>query len=311
MPLNGNSFSIDSDIERLERLRAIQDNSANTIPLIEGIHADISAWMLNCHSAYNTLIKTAEAHTSDSESNTVHRGLVRKQLRQQLIIAKKQIKAGYANDEVRRRPFDSEGALPYETDALIQFAEHIVNLTAKHKAEGIDYHISDYHIAHLQEAIAANVEARKKGKEISADESRANVAAEQRFDSDTFMLQRLLGDWLSALKDNDPRISLIGMVNTKKGGNSGKPGIPTLAFDPLNRDLIITPDPNRPAPTSYYTEFREVGEDSEWEEFAHGSENRVPTAVALLNGGTQYEFRTQARNANGFGEWSAVILRVG
>lgn len=311
MPLHDNGFSNDSESERFERLRAIQEHSASTIPFIEGIHADVSAWMQECHSVYESLVKTAQAHTTDSQTNGVERRIARKNLRQQLGIAKKQIAAGYAKDEVRRRSFDIESTLPYDMDKLMVYAEKIVGITAKHKSEGISYYISDFHIAHLQEAIADAKRTRKAESDISADESRAYAASDERFDDDSLMLQRLLGDWLSALGDDDPRISLIGMVNAQKGGNSGKPGAPSVVIDSHDLALVISPDPKRPAPTSYQTEFRKAGMDAEWEEFANGSDNRVPTAVELLHSGVEYEFRTRARNANGYGEWSAVILRVG
>lgn len=305
-----NSFSRDSISDRLERLEAIQNHHAETSPLMPDLKPDVAAWMQHCYTEYRTMITDAKINDDGSRSLTGSVQEAKDALTEQLGYAKMHILAFYTNDDKRRRSYGIEGEMPWRSDALLNLADEIIRLSARDKAENISYCIGDTLLQRLQEAIDGLRAARKERKVGNADEKGAYGAAGQRFSEDTDMLNKLYATWVGALGKKDTRILLIGMVNVQQGGNSGYPGIPTLVIDPVDRAIVITPDANRPAPTSYQTQFREVG-SADWEDFANGSDNRIPTAVALLNAGNDYEFRTRAHNANGYGEWSAVIVRGG
>lgn len=308
---NDNSFTADTVALRLARLQAIESNHTQSLALLPRLHPSVAAWMSTCYTEYRALVSNAGVGDGFNQSGTSAIQLATDTLRQELMYAKEYILSHYHDDHVRLDAYSIEGEMPRDIRAMIKVADKIKIVTAQHKTEGVNYTLHDIQIQRIDDAVEALNTALHDRSGVEAKADTAHSAEHQRYLSDIAMLRMLLADWHSEHGGDDERIVLIGMANTQRGGNSGKPGAPSLVIDPEDRDLVIIPDANRPTATSYQTQFREVGEDAEWEEFALGNETRVPTAVPLIQGGTAYEFRTRARNSNGYGEWSAIILRNG
>lgn len=309
--LYDNAFTSDTIDVRLARLQAIQDNHATTLPLLPNLKADIAAWMQQCYSSYSGKRTNAGVNENSKKSGTQDKDAALLQLREQLFLAREHVEANFNATPTRREDYGLKGNISQNANALQELADKVLEVHAIHKAENLSDVMCDAHIQDIRDAKVALHNAlqvttdRKSGKDGAHDDSQA------MFDQDTVMLDRLLAAWHQALKYADARITLIGMANVRRGGNPGRPGVPTLLIDPHDRSLVITPNNKRPAPTSYQTQIRESGENNEWENFATGSDNRIATAERLVNGSTEYEFRTRAHNANGYGEWSQVIRRVG
>lgn len=306
-----NSFTADTVAVRLARLQAIESNRVQSLALLPRLHPSVIAWMPSCYTQYRALLNNASVEDGNSQSGTSALQLATEQLHQELLYAKEYILSHYHNDKVRRDAFAIEGELSSDVRDMMNLADKIITVTALHQSQEVDYTLHPVQIARITAAVEAVNTALHNRSGIDAGADTSHSAEHQRFLSDIALLRMLLADWHSELGGEDERIGLIGMVNPRKGGNPGKPGAPSIVIDPHNLALVITPNANRPTPTSYQTEFREVGTEEPWEEFANSSENRVPTAVALLNAGTDYEFRTRARNSHGYGEWSGIVVRVG
>lgn len=305
---NDNSFSKDTIALREERLRAIENHRADTIPIMVGIHADLSAWMQNCHTVYSSLLTDAKVNDDHSRSQTIQRRIDKEALNEELQLAKEHIVANYADDEVRRRSFGIEGTMPSRPDLMVRLAEEVERLTAKHKADGFTKHMSDAQIARLHAAMLAVKASLKEGSEGTSDEDTTYTAAQLRYKQDTPMLKRLLAAWHSAVGKHDPRITLIGMVNTEQGGNSAHPGVPGLELGIAGDSLEIVPNLTRPAATSYQTYFRPTDGSEDWAEYANNDNTHLLLNDARLLSGTEYEFHSRARNANGVSDWSISVI---
>lgn len=314
--LKHNSFTKDSQKQRLERLRIIEEQYQQSIVLMPGIHEEVALWMRTCYSEYNAMVHNNSKSSSESSSLTVLRKQHHATLRSALLLAKEQIHSGYAHDEVRKRSFALKGKLPTNKDALMRLGKEVLRLSELHKEEGITHHISDALSQRLDSAIAQMQTALELSTE-SASAKKSSFGEEQsRFESDTRMLKRLLGDWHADVGYNDASILSIGMVNSKKGGNSGQPGSPELILEPEQSLLRLLPNSKRPAPTSYALEYRLLNStaapttnmsDENWQEFYTGNASQLPYPLLPLRSGARYQLRARARNANGYGNWSAVV----
>lgn len=306
-----NSFSSDSVEKRLNRLQAIQEHHAMTIPLMSGLHEDIKTWMQDCFTAYRQARLSLGLGEGGDTSSSISRKEAVRAMNEQLQLAKEHIDANFAKDPARRSEYGLSGVIDRRAAELAALADRVSQVHTAHEEQNVSQRMSDGQITRFRAALSALNASLADRNAAKAKQDKVSTAEEQQFDDDTIMLERLLAAWHNDCGRADERIGYIGMANVQRGGRRGLPGAPTIVIDPHDLALVISPDANRPAPTSYQTEFREANSGLDWDNFASGSETHVPTAVALLNAGTDYEFRTRARNANGYGEWSAIVVRVG
>lgn len=308
---SNNNFGSDTAEERLSRLQSIQSNIGHLHSWFSTLPTDIDTWIVDCYNVYLGLTESARAESLGAQAATLALREKRLALRKELLFAKQYIRSFFEEEDKRRKAFGIDSELPLKADELRAVASTVLQLQEAMASANTQPRLPDALATRLRTAYDGLISTHEEYLLENAEKRQALASEQNRFSDDTRMLRKLLALWHAAMGDEDERIAFIGMVNPQVGNNSAQPGAPSIVLDPHDLALVITPDANRPAPTRYQTQFREVGSDEDWKEFANGSDNRVPTAVALLNAGTDYEFRTRARNANGYGEWSAVIVRMG
>lgn len=306
IPLD-NSFVSDTIAIRLARLQSIQSNHTNVETWCGTVPNDISQWMAVCYTEYSSIVGSAEVENLGAQAATALLREKRTALRKELLTAKQYIQSFFASDDVHRKAYGLENEMPSKADELRTVAGTVLQVHADHVTANITHRMPDALATRLQTAHTDLTDAQDTHSKENAEKRQARAAEQDRFDSDTRMLRKLLALWHAAIGDTDERIAFIGMVNVQTGGNSGQPGAPVLTFNNDAKTLTITPDANRPEATSYNVQYRTTVPNADWNDFTTGATTTVPLTDERITTGTAYQFRARARNANGYGEWSSTI----
>lgn len=300
-----NSFANDTIALRRVRLSMIESQSSTTLALFSSLPDDIRLWMSTCHTEYNALLAKLNVQAGDTKASNERLRLARATLRRELGYAKAFIRSSYHADEVRLRAFDLERTLPRKDAAMLELAQQIVRVAETHKQEGVDYRLPDSQLQRFAEATEAFAQSRELRGDSKSNKGSSHAAEDVRYQEDTQRLRRLLALWQGNYGTDDVRVKMLGMVNSKSGGNSARPGVLQLSYDAELRLISCQPDEKRPAPTSYHLQYRKLG-SKEWKEYRKSASASF-SLMQPLEPGNSYELRARARNSNGCGKWSAII----
>lgn len=304
MPIiTDNSFSRDSYSTRAERLIAIQSNFDSVQPDLNA-PANIVAWAEDCHDVFSALWAEANAEEGESKGATLdsqEKGAAMDDAYQR---AKTIAETLYRDDEKNFDEFKFDLPYPIKRNDRVARVDTVLNAHAHHIEKGITHLIPANIISQLEDTRADFVESIGEQDAERSDAYVATANLQERFKDDTRLLQDLRNWWYTMMGKNDPRITLIGMVNPDVGGGGGSdtpvPAAPTnLVYNPAVPNF--TWDPVAGA-TSYEFQHK-TDAATEWNIIYTGPDTTLLHADPVGD----YVARVRGRNDGGFGEFSTEL----
>ena len=295
-----NIFSRDSYGVRAERLHTIQAN----LPVIQpelNAPPEITGWASGCYDIFMQKWSGSETEHGESEGATLDVTLKEEKMEEEYQNCRSTGMAAYVDDPVNLEDFDFDTAYPQERYQCIARVENVLNVHARHQAEGIVHLIPDVLITRLTTAMT-DFKAALEAQDVERAEAKhATTELTDLIEYDTKKLNSLKSWWFAVMGKEDARIDYIGMVNPRPRHGGSLPGVPadfTYNFDTgiFSWDAVETA-------TSYQLAYRAAGSSDNWEQGYHGSE----TSSNFFPGAGNWEFCVRARNQHGYGDFTAPI----
>jgi len=299
-----NDFTNDTYARRTVRLQEIQENIDTLQPEL-GVDPSLLSWGQNCHT--NFMNKWTAADIEMGQKEGAFLGLA--QLAQEMEFTYQDIKeviiSRYADAPQKLEEFKFEGRFPDGTKAQIEKIRKVYDNCELHRSLGYEEAIPVAMSDRLKNAADAVEEQYSDADRERFESEHATHDLNVLFDEDAKRLSELHA-WAKAIWGRyDLRFELIGMVPAKQqsGGGGGEvPDAPiNFEFNWLDPVLQFRWDPVESA-TSYQLAFSEDGGEV-WEELYTGAD----TSCEYEPPAGLRQYRIRARNAGGYGEWSAVI----
>ena len=293
-----NAFTKDTLALRGVRLQEVERSIDDLQPTLN-LEADMLAWAQACHTNFMDIWSTAGVEQGEKEGAFLTLTAKDKEMEETYADIRIIALARYANDPDNLKDFEFDKLFPDGTKARLDVVREVVKASQRHRDAGIAHALPVVFTDKLTAAIDT-VEAAYDDADIERFESEhASRTLWTLMRSDAIKLRELLGWARSVWGRYDLRFELIGMVPAKKHGG-GYPDAPeNLTFDSATNTFTWNETENT---TSYQLAYSIDGND--WDEAYAGPE----TSCVFDPGDDKKFFRVRARNVNGFGDWSNVLV---
>jgi len=286
---------------RLQFLKAFIEIHAPALAL----PPELFDWARNAYDIWYSALIKSDAEWAEKEGAFLAIRLAEEPARARLTIIKELLNSRYVDRPELLERYNIDSASPRSRVGMMQMADDVYEMHARLKAEGDPLVLPDAMISGLRALMDAVRAAEVKAQDEFEDAKSATKELRAIFEADSKMLA-LLYDWAVAMWGaEDPRMLEIGFVQRlpeSGGGGGNMPSVPEgFELKWLEPFLKFWWNPVEGA-TSYQLAFS-ADNGASWEELYSGAEvgfEFEPPAGKRL-------YRVRARNANGFGDWSATL----
>jgi hypothetical protein len=293
-----NNFSQDTYGTRTERLIAIQGNFASIQPELQA-PAHIVTWAVDCFDVYSNLLAVSGLEMSESETATA-------------VVAEKVAALEEAYQNIRyigtsiysdnlsvQNEYGFITEFPDSRDDMFRVVDKVVLAYDKHTDAGLTPLIPLTLITRLTNARGELETAIANQDSERFDARKAVNDASTRFVSDTKILNELKSWFYVMIGKEDPRITLIGMVNPGTVGGGKQIAAPqNLRYETDYMKVVWDAVENA---TSYSLEVSNDGLN-----FTELTTTTDPEFSYIPYDAHSW-FRVRSRSANGYSEYSSTI----
>lgn len=299
--VTNNSFSMDTRLERLSRMKMLADNIERYASEVS-LSTDSLEWAQNAWKMFENLLDTKYKDLDEKNSISAISQKADSVLYERYVIIKELLLARLNNSQADLiNKLGLEGPIPFRKDERIKKAfklienYHLINL------EGLDDPLPILMIENLKNLAE---DARKKLNLITSERQDAvNLTSElnNHFENDNIKL-RTIYKWIVAFwGKKDPRLFEIGFAPLKNY-IPGKSVDNVVNFDYNKQDKVFTWDKTLYADL-YQIVKRVEYEGREWEEIYFGKESSFN--YLLVDDVKQFKIR--AKNDYGFSDFSDIL----
>ena len=297
--IEDNNFTRDNYGVRATRLSLLKANIDDYSTEL-AIETAMLAWAQNAYDAWETAIVNQSAESGEKSEAFQTSQEADETLYDKYISMKELLISRYGAEDDQLERYGINGTTSRRRADVIHKAKQLIHGNDLESAESDPNALPQAMIDILQALVDVAV-------------NRYDIAIKEKFESKTSTKEirniydvdankmRTLLNWASTMWSKfDLRLELLGFVPAQKKGG-GYPKVPAgLAFDPetntFNWDAVD-------GATSYHLAYMAAEGDEDWQDAYKGSD----TSVVFDPGAGFWLFKVRARNANGYGDFSAPI----
>lgn len=295
--IRNNNFALDSSSIREDRLLSIENQIEDVQPILQ-FPAHIYEWAKSCKSIFSDLIVKYSVFESIKSSATLGVELSIENLDKEYQSFKNLASVLYDEEPIFFKDFQFSVAYPRDRYLKLQKVEHILNVVAEHKEQGLSVSLPEAIINRLNSARNEVLDALQKQEKAKKELKHVKAEYDERFKADTKKLQLIKAWYFSVKTEEKVLISSIGMVIPKTRGTGKRIESPNELNYSINSKEFTWQAVEKA--TSYELALKLSNSSKDFSTIYAGKKERF---FHLLSNG-KYLVKIRARNKKGFGDWS-------